>query len=268
MQIPEQLKDLSFRFYLVRKNGKIPLEKKWNTVNNYTYKEIMNLNVKTNYGVVCGFGNLIVLDFDDKAYYDSIKDMLPPTFTVITAGKRLPHMYYILESKEQIKKIGINKNNGRVCDIQTCRCGVVAPGSSIGERFYESQGGTIARISYPQLRLIFGLDDIKKIKKHDPKKKYTGKVLKNNQKHEIASAVLRLCDVEVKNGNMQCPFHAMSGPGNLTILESGMIYCFHCMKSLWPDQFLAEMKKITQQKAQKIIKEIKILFNETKGDGK
>ena len=114
IKIPERLKDINFRFYLIGKDSKIPQEKKWNSVNNYPYfhsKLINHLKADCNYGICTGFGNLIIIDFDSYDFYEKVKKKLPWTFTSVSANKRYPHYYYLLNDGT-IKKVGINDNKG------------------------------------------------------------------------------------------------------------------------------------------------------------
>ena len=264
--IPQQLRDSRIRFYLIGSNSKIPLEAAWNKTGNYHYDDPKLLRHMGNYGVVCGLGGVIVLDFDDKEYHEGMKHLLPETFVVITAGKQLPHYYYFLEGNEMFKKIGVNNREGkRVCDIQALGSGVVAPGSRYKERFYTPNCIAIQTITLAQLACIFNLNE-----KQDIEKKSVGEHTGSNnhyhvdtQKREMSIAALSLSGVRIQGmGNMQCPFHAMAGKGNLSILSTGRIYCFHCQKKWWPDEFLAKVKDIHIMEAKQIMDMCRLLYQE------
>ena len=65
MIMPHQLKRESFRFVKIKKRSKKPFEQDWQISNNYSYSEIRFwVENKENYGVVCGYGNLAVIDID------------------------------------------------------------------------------------------------------------------------------------------------------------------------------------------------------------
>jgi len=238
MAIPEQLNEPQFSFYLIGTNSKLPLEKEWNTKNNYSvYDKRLHQHIKAggNYGVVTGYGNLIVLDFDNQEYYDSIKDKLPETFTVLSAGRRLPHLYYTLDG-ELFKKTSVrDKEDKTLCDIQAARSGIVAPGSCINRRFYEViKDKPIAEIKVKQLQDIFNLSTETTSRKPRDQNQ---KVIPRPEKEEIAHKILKLLGIRTtKTRNYQCPFHAMSGNGNLSVLPSGKIYCFHEQRT-WSDIF-------------------------------
>ena len=229
MKIPEQLNEPQFSFYLVQTNGKLPIEKKWNTDGNYSiYDRRLHEHLKQggNYGVVAGQGNLIVLDFDDENYYESIKRQLPETFTVLSAGRRLPHLYYILDG-EMFKKTSVRDNKDKtLCDVQAARCGIIAPGSCIERRYYEvTRDKRIAAISIKQLQNIFGGQSGDLTKKP---RDLTQKIVPNSKEEALAHHILRVLNIKT-NGNRlyQCPFHSMNGKGNLSVMSSGKLYCFH-----------------------------------------
>ena len=109
-EIPEQLKNSNFKFFLVKKNEKLPLEYKFNSENCYLFFEpkLRNHLLKEgNIGVICGYGGLIVIDFDDADYQKEKENLLPKTFTCKSAGKGLKHFYYILKG-DMIKKKGLD----------------------------------------------------------------------------------------------------------------------------------------------------------------
>ncbi|GAG23130.1 unnamed protein product, partial [marine sediment metagenome] len=100
----------------------------------------------------------------------------------------------------------------------------------------------------------------------EEKKDYVPKADKTNTHDKnVSFAALYICDIKTKPmGNMKCPFHPMHGVGNLSILDSGLIYCFHKCKRWWPDQFISEYKQISLWEAKLIVELIKILYEETK----
>ncbi len=249
IMIPRQLKDPAFRFYLVIRNSKIPLEYAWNSRNNYPFFHSRleeHILRKGNYGVCTGYGNLIVIDFDSRDFYNKliIKGILPPTFTVLSAGKRLPHMYYILDG-EMFKKRGIDINGERVCDIQAARCGVMGPGSIIGKRFYEISINTdIEKIDLKTLEKAFGF-------KPEKPTVWNGKTTPQPEKVETTIKILLRHNIQRTNTTLfKCPFHSMSGKGNLNVMPDGKIHCFHESKT-WGDihQFIDQYNLWKRQRS-------------------
>lgn len=97
VEIPKQLQNEKFRFVLIAPRAKNPYETQWSTKNNYPYNHDEIIDHHGNLGVVCGCGNLIVLDIDKetyKKYFDNCLD----TFTVET-GSGGRHYYFICDEQ-------------------------------------------------------------------------------------------------------------------------------------------------------------------------
>ena len=272
MKIPSPLCDPEFRFFLVGNNSKIPMEKSWNLLNCYPFFHEKIVNHNGNYGICTGYGGLIVIDFDSKDYYNQVGHKLPPTFTVLSAGKRLPHMYYILKG-QMFKKIGVDNyfdlvsktritdikkiseydkqaekmKHGdylkwlaerktsiiRVCDIQADRSGIVGPGSVINRRYYNvSNDRELATITLEELQGVFDI-------KSKYRKEYTGSTEGSPEK--VQSTINKLVKMGIKRTSQdmfKCPLHDMAGKGNLIVLDTGRIWCFHCLKLWWTGEEL------------------------------
>lgn len=260
IEVPSQLKNKDFRFFLVRANDKKPAQKSWTTKNNYTYDQVEKWY--GNYGVLCGKGNLVVLDFDDMDYFMKVRDKLPVTFTVLSAGRQLPHLYYIItDMPNRMKKIGIDDEQGnRVCDVQASRTGVVGPNSKInGKEYKVIMDLPIKQIKLQQIKQALGIkeNDIKQ------RREYKGEPVFNNIKVASAYAALYMAGVEINYDiNMKCPFHDMNGNGNLSVTPSGKIYCFHCLRDMYCDEFLAEYLHIPYYTAKKIRDLIENLYKD------
>ena len=97
VKIPEQLQNPSFRFILLRKAEKIPLERDWTGKANYQYNDpklIRHLEREGNYGCLGGPAGLLVVDVDHPQFIEKIRNALPETFTVRTGGGGY-HMYFL-----------------------------------------------------------------------------------------------------------------------------------------------------------------------------
>lgn len=236
MRIPKQLQHQEFRFYLIGENSKIPLEKNWNSTNNYQFNNQILSNHRGNYGVACGYGNLIVLDFDDVDYYNLICERLPPTFTVRTAKKKLPHLYYTLIGT-MIQKKGIDINDKRVMDIQAARSGIVGPGSSIDRAYYNIENPRqIIDIDLMYLETMF------KFKGHEKKEEFKGTITNHPELvRNVATALHKLGLKRTRDLHFHCPFHTSQGGDCLVVLPTGRLYCFHEQRT-WSslDDFIIE----------------------------
>ena len=141
IQIPKQLQREEFRFILLNGYTKKPLEQKWTTINNYKFNDPKLLeHIKdNNYGVLCGPGQLAVLDIDDINIIPKIEEVLPDTFTVETgSGKR--HYYYIVakDTQKVVFNKGKNGDSTHYGELQFEGSQCVAPGSThpSSKRFY------------------------------------------------------------------------------------------------------------------------------------
>jgi len=242
-KIPEILKDPDLRYFLAV--GKKPIEKKWNSEggNNYPFFHSRLLNHKDNYGVCCGFGRLVVIDFDDYDYYMSVVNNLPITFTVKSAGKKMAHMYYYLKG-EMFKKVGIDIDGKRVCDIQADGSGVIGPESVIGRQYYEAVNKTaIAEITPEELKAVFNFETVKRKKYIQNDKEYEYDV------KEIANTVQILRNNKVDQAterHFRCPFHESESGKSLWINDSGLLHCFHCNFHGDIHKFIDELNKVRQ----------------------
>lgn len=82
------------RFCRVLKGTKKPFEEGW-TEKPYTWQEIQQFIDNENYGVLCGYGDLAVIDSDKPELQKHIEEILPETFKVRT-GSGGVHNYYIV----------------------------------------------------------------------------------------------------------------------------------------------------------------------------
>lgn len=97
-EIQKQQQKEEFRFCKVEKDKKKPFETNWQK-KGYKFNEIEllnHINNGGNVGIIAGFGNLRILDIDDKKLIEHFDKVLGDTFSVETAnGNR--HYYIISE---------------------------------------------------------------------------------------------------------------------------------------------------------------------------
>lgn len=160
--IPDKLLGKRFKFIKLGFNNsewaKRPVEKDWRKTNNYgCYSIDLNEHIANggNYGILTGVGNLLVIDFDSREFQDKLFKVLPPTFTVKTAGKELYHLYYQID--KPFTKRPIRDSDGKtVADLQCVGAYVVAPNSANGSRKYKVVFDIpIAKVSYDILKKLF-----------------------------------------------------------------------------------------------------------------
>lgn len=130
--IPKQLQQPQFRFILLKQNRKEPIELEWSDKNNYKYddeKLIKHLAKGWNYGVVGGYGNLILIDADNEEIAQ-ICEGLPDTFTVKTGSPEEYKKHYYFITDKKMKGIRLSREKqGDLGDIRSTGQYVVAPNS-------------------------------------------------------------------------------------------------------------------------------------------
>lgn len=231
IEIPPQLRREEFRFILLKSMDKIPLEREWTIVHNYRHDDsrLSNHLVKGgNYGVVCGFGGLIAVDFDNEEVQNQVIERLPKTFTVRSGGGLL-HKYFTSDRTDSFKILA--EDGGTLADIQGRGRQVVGPGSihPNGEKYEVVDDSNIAFIGYDDLLLIFSPFREKKQKTSLRE----GPPRADSPFSEIRSLV-RIPDMLLEYGINPAPNPGMcplghTSKGNRCFSHSDNLwYCFHC----------------------------------------
>lgn len=151
MEIPKQLQDKEFRFVLIKSKTKAPYEMNWTKINNYPYNKVFSH--KGNLGIVCGYGNLIVLDIDSKKFIEEF-DKKTNTFTVVT-GSGGRHYYLICEKTFMKNYYVLGKGAGelRVKNSQVVTPGSIHPNSNKYKVFRDTE---IQKITKTELKNLLG----------------------------------------------------------------------------------------------------------------
>jgi putative DNA primase/helicase len=126
MEIPKQLN--KFRFVKVKAHEKGAFEKDWQGSRNYPAESTELaawLEHGGNYGIIGGPGNLLILDWDDTEFFETIKGKLPQTFTVRTGSGKY-HSYFVCKGAYNRN---LSKSDKHLVDVQADKKYVVAPGS-------------------------------------------------------------------------------------------------------------------------------------------
>lgn len=131
--LPNQLKPLFFLKLI--KNTKRPLTSGWQS-NPLGYDEIIEYRKKClNYGVLCGYRNLVVIDFDNEDFFDDYWQKIPKTFVVRTPKKGYHFYYYVedvavfncINNKKGV--ISLDYDNQHYGEIRFGKVFVLGPGS-------------------------------------------------------------------------------------------------------------------------------------------
>ena len=231
--IPHQLKNKDFRFIKIAMSGmserKRPLETNWQTMNNYQYfdYELTNwLRNENNYGIVCGYGNLAVIDADDAAIADLVRTKLPPTFTIRTGSGGM-HFYYTVPDLE--KKIVLKDNDKKhYGEIQWQGSQVIGPGSihPSNNKYTIVDNSEITTITKEQIDAALS----NYIQKESPMTNYQRNTSSNYEFIDVSKCLslgglTRIGD-ECKGKH---PVHGSSTGGNFSVnIRKGVFHCFRC----------------------------------------
>ena len=176
--IAEQLRNPDFRFNLIRKKRKEAIEKEWEKEVNYKFydKKLINyINSGGNFGIIGGFGNLILIDSDSKEVDEKCK-LLPETFTIKTGSKveYKKHYYYFCD--EKFKMRFSKEKVGDLGDIRSSGQYVIAPNSTHpdGDKYKVIKDIPIVKISKAFIESIFKeiIDPLTNIETETEDKKY------------------------------------------------------------------------------------------------
>lgn len=259
--IHKQLQKKEFRFILL--NGKIPFEKDWQNTNNYPYnhkKLLDHINKGGNYGVLCGKGNLLVIDFDNKKIQNELINKLPKGYSIKT-GSGLIHRYFICKNGENLKVLDKDKNS--IADIQYTSKQVVGSGSIHPEtkkQYVIIDNSEIPEIDMAEIKALFS-------EWINPKKEKTTKEedpILNKIKNKISMIdLLNKYGVDTSKNPTRCLWHSSKG-GKCLSFNEDLFYCFHCDKGGDIFNFVMVEEKCDFLQARKKLAEMSgIELNET-----
>ena len=150
MSIPTFERNCGLRFSKVGFGEKRPLERNW-PKRPYSYSQIRrHREIFVNYGVLCGYGALAVVDADHPDFDRTIQRSLPQTFSVRT-GKGGHHYYYHCSGVR--KRIVLDRDGVHFGEVQSRGQQVVGPGSvhPNGRIYTPENDRAIAEISVDEL---------------------------------------------------------------------------------------------------------------------
>lgn len=224
--LPKKLQNKSFRFVKIIPGKKLPSESDWPMTNNYKYNDpdfITYLKTAAAYGVVCGFGQLAIIDCDNKDSAEKIMAALPDTFTVLTPGHESPHLYFII--KDLTEKIVMNDDNEiHHGEVQFTGAQALGPNSlhPNKKRYAILKDIPIAHITKKEL-----LAAIKPFMRREKKVR----LCESGIKMDISPVSERIKGLTEKNGELvgAHPIHGSEGGSNFRVNETtNRWHCFRC----------------------------------------
>lgn len=232
---PEQFKNDKLRFCRVRKNTKKPFEENW-TNKLYTWQEIQNFLGNENYGVLCGHGDLAVIDSDHEALQLAVEHELPNTFKVKTGSGGTHNYFFIPNFKQKIILNLDDEKHTHLGEVQSYGTQVVGVGSvHPNGNYYEALNDLpIATLEVEKL-----LELMKHFMKQEIKQAQT-QVMTEIRDYGINSdinliPITRIMSISgfkrAKNGELfgTNPWHGSESGVNTWINESkNVAFCFRC----------------------------------------
>jgi P4 family phage/plasmid primase-like protien len=225
--IPAQLQNLNF--CRIKKGTKKPFEKEWQK-KPYSHSEIDNYLEHENYGILCGHQNVAVIDFDNKEFYENLKQLLPPTFEVSTGSGGVHLYYYIPDLKKKIILYS-NIDGEHLGEVQSFGTQVVGPGSlhPNGNYYTVKEDRDIQKIELKDLQEIIKAF-VKDTKQIEENAEFEKKEFDNQDELSVdnifSTAGLKKQGSEYFGEN---PVHGSTGGSNFWInLLKNTWHCFRC----------------------------------------
>jgi hypothetical protein len=229
--IPRQLRNKEFRFIKILSKDKKPIEKNWQMTNNYTFDnaELINwLNNENNYGIICGYGDLAVIDCDKPEIAEIVEKNLPETFAVQT-GSGGKHFYYIV--RDMNKTIVLkDKQDNHYGEIRSTGSQIIAPNSihPNGNRYIILKDNEIAKIHKNTIDSLF-YDYISLEKEdNDHKNKQNNNIIKYDVDIQ---KIIDLSNFKRVGNEYQGPHpkHGSTTGANFSInTDKNVWHCFRC----------------------------------------
>ncbi len=232
--IPKQLQNPEFRFILLKPKSKVPIQNQWQNKNNYSYNDPQlqqHLASGGNFGIVCGYNNLVVIDFDSAAALEKLSPLLPSTFTIRT-GTGLLHCYYSVDNPENLKIFDEEKNT--LIDIQGKGKQVVCAGSQHPNgNYYSVQNDVpITNLTMAEIKSIIA-SVYPQVIENAVRKKVSTTTIKQTSEIELIKSKVSIPEllsgynISTNKNPTGCLFHSSKGEKCLSFKED-IWYCFHC----------------------------------------
>jgi len=227
--IPKRLQHDDFRFVKVAKGGKNPIEMSWQDKNNYKWNSSQikeHVEKGGNYGVLGGFGNLVIIDCDSREVENSVKNSLPDTFTVRTGGGGA-HFYYICNDLSNPIRLSSGDSYGDIGDVQSKGKQVIGAGSTHpnGNKYKVENDINLAKIDAESIRVA--LKDYIKTESHVSAREEKSKLQEINKDLDISIlSVVDTAGLKHRGDEFQGshPIHGSS---------TGMNFCVNPGKNTW-----------------------------------
>lgn len=261
VEIPESLRDKEFRFIKIKPNQKVPLENGWQNENNYSWNDPefeRHLKSDGNYGILCGYNYLVVIDADSEKVSEKVREKLPDTFTVKSGGGGF-HFYY--KCKDLEKPIRLSGDNpGELGDVQSRGKQVIGPTSvhPEGDKYEVVRDREIAKVDKDELiSALLPFISENDLKTRLGNKERDNDIEKFKSKIDVSNVIEEYVTRKRKGSHYWqgiCPFHSDNNP-SFTVYSDNY-YCFGCGASGDVIDFIREKEDLDFLEAVERIGEI------------
>jgi len=261
IKVPDQLCDGRFGFVKLKRNSKRPFERNWQK-RPYSLEQINAwISQGFNYGVLGGYGELIVIDTDTDEMSIFIERSFPPTFTVRTP-KNGYHFYFMSDNFKQ--KVVLQKNGTHHGEIISTGSQVVGAGSvhpDTNTKYEVYRDLPIGKVT--QTQILSSLQDYIKVREsrnnrqvgNDRKVTQTQNPQSSESQHkeqDLYIDINRILDINgiqtTRSGNqLVCahPIHGSSSGVNLVIHpDKNVWHCFRCESGGDPLLLIAVLERL------------------------
>jgi len=254
--IPPQLQNPAFRFIRVAAKSKRPIDRDWQETANYQFDSpslLQHLQDGGNYGIICGPGEVRVLDCDELSRLEELGVLakFPQTFAVQSRAGRVHRYYLIPELKKKIVLFDpiLKDENGQplhLGEIQGPGTQIVAPGSIhsvTGEPYKVIDDSPIAALSLEEVKAAIEGLKTSRVTEQIPHRTET------SPKEDDQFRNIRIDDIAYPKGETRRigdeiqgthPIHGSTTGKNFRIdLKKNTWYCDRCHSGGGPALWLA-----------------------------
>ena len=243
-KLPSNLLNQGFRFVKVTPKGKNPIETGWPNLTPSPQEIEGHVQQGGNYGLLSGYGDLVILDTDSEELEAIAAAELPETFTVST--KKGKHRYYRCKALAIERKKSLSVNGSQAGDFQSGGNNfVVGPGSihPSGRLYSIERDISVAEVSREDLAPMLAL-----VSQSLPDEK--SKDLHTYDKFGLSmQSIIEHYGMELKtHGHIAYgahPIHGSTNGKNFHIdLEKDVFFCFRHWNGAGPLQLIAMMEEL------------------------
>lgn len=234
-ELPKEFLKYNFKYVKIIARTKKPFQSGWNKLDVSKEDIVKWIEKGNNVGVIAGYDNLIIIDYDSEEVQDKCLKELPQTLMVQTGSGGI-HAYYRVTGIINPPKFKIlDKNNNTLIDVQGVGTQVLCPPSihPNGNKYILLNDIPITEIDYYELKSYLVQYD--QTKRFYVKPDYSNK---DNESVELIKSNLSISDVLSTVGipnskrNSICPFHpSVHGTCFNRDDQLGLWKCWHCDKS-------------------------------------